>query len=36
MRETVLSKREFALPPSGLPACAEPVRLPACKPESEP
>jgi hypothetical protein len=36
MRESVLSKREFALPPAGLPVCGEPARLPACKAESLP
>jgi hypothetical protein len=35
MRDTVVSKREFASPAAGLPVCPEPVRLPACKPESD-
>lgn len=36
MRDSVLSKREFAAPPAGLPACGEPVRFNGCKTESVP
>lgn len=31
MRETVMSSREFAAPPAGLPDCGEPVRIEGCK-----
>jgi hypothetical protein len=36
IRDTVSSTREFAAPAAGLPACQQPPRLPACKPESLP
>jgi hypothetical protein len=36
LRDTVLSKREFAPPAAGLPACAEPTRPSVCKTESLP